>query len=351
MKFKILVIALVLNLVIGITAYELRPSKINYYITAENIYFTVPANFPKPFYSFRNNPITPAGFKLGRILFYDPVLSLDESISCANCHQPIAAFADFGHPVSAGIKHCAGTRNAPGLFNLAWNNSMMWDGRIKDLKISPINAITNPCEMANELNNIASRLQAIPPYPMLFRAAFGKPEVTPANVLNALTQFMAMIVSANSKYDKYIRKEPGGNFTIEEKQGYLLFRQKCSGCHTEPLFTDQSYRNNGLDVHSHDHGRYNSTHDTNDIDKFRVPSLRNIELTAPYMHDGRFATLADVMNHYNTGVMANAHLDIHLQQNGVRGIPLSVDDQNKIISFLKTLTDKELVNDPRFQKP
>jgi cytochrome c peroxidase len=351
MRYKLLAIGIILNLVIGITAYNLRPAKINYHESPANVAFSVPSNFPKPVFDFKNHPVTPAGFKLGRILFYDRSLSMDQSVSCASCHQSFAAFANLDLPVSHGVKQCSGTRNAPGLFNLAWEQSFMWDGGVQYLPQSASRALINPCEMAIDLHTVSTRLQDIKPYEQLFRSAFGKSEITPPDILNALTQFTAMLVSANSRYDKYMRKEPEGKLTTGEIQGYALFRRKCSSCHTEPLFTDHSYRNNGLDVQSGDPGRGRITHKAGDEGKFRVPSLRNVELTAPYMHDGRFATLEEVLAHYANGVKNNVHLDAQLKHDGTMGIALPGSDQRMIIAFLKTLTDRQFINNTSFQMP
>lgn len=318
---------------------------------ADTIRFVVPENFPPPAYQFTNNPVTDAGFALGRYLFYDPLLSKDKSIACSNCHQYFAAFANLDHPVSHGVDLCFGTRNAPPLFNLAWQKEFMWDGGVKHIEVSPLTAITSTCEMASSLDTITDRLKKSPVYPEMFQKAFGTTEINSQRVLRALAQFTAMLISANSKYDKYIRKELGGNFTDEEEKGYELFKLHCSSCHTEPLFTDLSYRNNGLDEISEDPGRDTITNNESDRGKFRVPSLRNVELTSPYMHDGRFETLEEVLDHYNNGVKNNVNLDPLLKKNTKPGIPLTTEEQKQIIAFLKTLTDTTFVNDKRFQQP
>ncbi|MEO3405514.1 cytochrome c peroxidase [Mucilaginibacter sp. CAU 1740] len=351
MKLKLVVIGAILNLIIGFTAYNLQPTKINYNSSSENATFKRPPNFPEPSYDFEYYPVTPAGFKLGRLLFYEPLLSLDQSITCANCHQSFAAFSNLNFPVSHGIKQCAGSRNTPALFNLAWDKSFMWDGSVHDLRHTVNRAITNRCELAIDLNIVSARLQTTEPYPLLFDAAFKSVKISPERVVDALTQFMCAMVSSNSRYDKYARHERGADFTEVEKQGYVLFKKKCNTCHAEPLFTDHSYRSNGLDLQSGDYGRFIITNSPNDKFKFRVPSLRNVEVTAPYMHDGRFATLKDVMAHYSNGISQKTNPDIALINNGVTGLRLSNDDQTKIVAFLKTLTDKGFINDKRFQIP
>jgi cytochrome c peroxidase len=310
--------------------------------------FVVPSNFPGPVYQFGNNTVTKDGFELGHRLFYEDALSVDNSTNCGTCHQHFAAFANLDHSVSHGVNNCFGTRNAPPLFNLAWQQEFMWDGGVHNIEVSGLNALTNPCEMANSLDNIVSTLNNKPPYPELFRKAFGTAGINSQRLFRALTQFTAMMISANSKYDKHVRNEPGGAFTTDEEAGYSLFKAKCSSCHPEPLFTDGSYRSNGLDLNPRDPGRDSITQTGADKGKFRVPSLRNVELTRPYMHDGRFYALEDVLEHYNSKVKAHANLDPGLKKNGTLGIPLTKAEQQQIILFLKTLTDNDFVHDKRF---
>lgn len=348
MKAKVVVFFVLLVFVIGSSAFNYDAGRGP---LTDSIHFTVPANFPEPVYDFKDNPVTSNGFKLGRLLFYDPLLSKDKSISCANCHQSFAAFAQLDHPVSHGVDECLGTRNTPALFNLAWQKEFMWDGGVSHIEVSPLNALTNSCEMANSLDEIVSRLKLSKDYPVLFKAAFGSREINSQVLFRALAQFTSMLVSSNSKYDKYIRHEPGGDFTADEEAGYILFKEKCSNCHKEPLFTDRSYRSNGLDVNPDDIGRDSITHRETDRGKFRVPSLRNVEISSPYMHDGRFDNLKQVLEHYNSGVKHMANLDPELQKNGVYGIKLSAIEQVRLVTFLKTLTDLEFINDKRFQAP
>jgi cytochrome c peroxidase len=313
-----------------------------------NLKLVVPANFPAPVYQFEENKLTKDGFELGHRLFYENALSVDNSVNCGTCHQPFAAFANLDHSVSHGVNNCFGTRNAPPLFNLIWQQEFMWDGGVHNIEVSGLNALTNPCEMANSLDQIVDTLNKTAPYPELFRKAFGTTEINSQRLFKALTQFTGLMISSNSKYDKYIRKEGGGDFTSDELAGYLLFKSKCSSCHSEPLFTDRTFRSNGLDLFPKDAGRDSITQTPADRGKFRVPSLRNIELTRPYMHDGRFYTLEDVLEHYNSGVKSHANLDPELKNNVTLGISLSKPEQAQIISFLKTLTDHEFIQDKRF---
>lgn len=353
MNKKTIIVASIafINLIIIFVGYHIRPSPLNYDTASVKLDFTLPPNFPVPNAPFGQQQITPAGFQLGRLLFYDRVLSLNNSISCASCHQAAAAFSDENKSLSQGMKQCTGTRNAPALFNLAWQKEYMWDGRIKELQLLSHNAITNPCEIANSMAGAVDKLRLNSNYKIFFKAAFGSTAIDSTKMLNALAQFMTMLVSANSRYDKYTRHENGGIFTDTEKQGYTLFKKNCSVCHQEPLFTDMSYRNNGLDLISRDPGKSSSTHLVSDIGKFRVPSLRNIEVTAPYMHDGRLGTLEEVLDHYTEGIKQHSNLDGELQQNGKIGITLSASERSKIIAFLKTLTDNDFLTDPRFQRP
>jgi cytochrome c peroxidase len=237
------------------------------------------------------------------------------------------------------------------LFNLAWQREFFWDGGSKNLEIVPINAVNDPCEMGSSLTSIVSFLNTTAPYPTLFKEAFGTETATSQLFLKALTQFMAPMVSADSKYDLVKREPAKYQFTEQELIGYQLFKNKCSGCHPEPLFTDLSYRSNGLDVNSIDEGRKIITDLATDLGRFRVPTLRNIELSAPYMHDGRFNTLAKVLDHYNNGVQAAANLDATLINGSTRGIPLTAIQKEQLTKFLKTLTDEKFTQNKIFSEP
>ncbi len=314
----------------------------------EEIRFVVPNNFPDAVYKFEGNALTNKGFALGKKLFYDTRLSADQTISCGSCHQQFAGFANLDHQVSHGVNNCLGKRNAPVLFNLAWQKEFFWDGGAKNLEIVPLNAITDACEMGTDLNAVIAFLNSTSPYPQLFKDAFGTNTINSQLLLKALAQFTATMVSDNSKYDKVIRKET--SFTNDEQQGYQLFKEKCANCHTEPLFTNLNYSNNGLDLSSRDEGRKIITGLAADQGKFRIPTLRNIELSAPYMHDGRFNTLDKVLDHYSFGVKSHENLDPSLLKNSQLGIPLSMPEKQQIISFLKTLTDDEFIKNKIFNE-
>jgi len=306
--------------------------------------FQTPANFPDPVYKLENNKVTEAGFILGRNLFYEPRLSRNNTISCGSCHIQSSAFTQHGHDVSHGIDDRLGTRNSPPIMNLAWNKAFMWGGGVFDLDLQPIVPITAHEEMDESLDNVMAKLRQTAKYSGMFKEAFGSEEITTARFMKALSQFMIMCVSANSKYDKVMRKEQNATFTATEQAGYDLFKAKCSSCHSEPLFTDGSFRNNGLAPSAiNDLGLYAATLIGTDRYKFKVPSLRNLTYTAPYMHDGRFLTLNGVFDHYNSEVQATANLDPILQQNGIHGISLSTDDRSKLTAFLKTLDDADFV--------
>ena len=304
--------------------------------------FQIPKNWPSPQYDFKNNPVTAAGFVLGRKLFYDAQLSRDGSVSCGSCHQQFAAFAQLDHRVSHGIGGVNGKRNAPGLFNLAWQPQLMWDGAATHLETQPILPISNPLEMGESLADIVEKLKADKSYSKLFEQAFGTPGIDSQRTLRALAQFTGSLVSNHSRYDRYIAGEE--KFSADERAGLDLFRQSCAACHREPLFTDYSYRSNGLDAHSEDEGRKGVTTKAEDQGLFRVPSLRNVALTSPYMHDGRFTTLEQVLDHYDHGVVASAALDPLL----AKGITLNAQQRRELLSFLSTLSDKQFINDVRF---
>ncbi|SDL58342.1 cytochrome c peroxidase [Pedobacter sp. ok626] len=307
--------------------------------------FRKPANFPEPVYNLANNPVTKEGFELGRALFYEPRLSRNNTITCGSCHIQSSAFTQHGHDVSHGIDDRLGTRNSPPIMNLAWNKAFMWGGGVYDLDLQPITPITTHEEMDENLENVLNKIRALPKYTAMFKGAFGTEEVTTARFMKALSQFMLMCVSSNSKYDKVMRKEAGAAFTTDEQAGYVLFKDKCASCHSEPLFTDGSFRNNGLGISTiNDKGLYGATLIETDKYKFKVPSLRNLQYTAPYMHDGRFLSLAGVLEYYHSEVQATPNLDPVLNQNGKLGIALKEDQKAKLTAFLNTLNDTEFIN-------
>lgn len=321
--------------------------------TTETLEVPQPSYFPAMVYDLKSNPVTTDGFQLGRSLFYDGILSRNGTIACGTCHQQAAAFTHHGHDLSHGIDDKIGMRNAPAIQNMAWEKDFLWDGGVHQLDLFPMAPIENPVEMDEKLPNVLQKLRDSknPNYPELFKKAFGTPEITTERFTKALSQFMLFLVSNNSRYDLYLRGTTNA-LTSTEKEGLALFKQKCASCHAGELFSDRSFRNNGLDMtRSIDQGRFRITQNPADEYKFKVPSLRNVGYTAPYMHDGRFATLDQVLDHYAKNVKQSPTLDPALQQNSTLGIPLTDEEKTKIIAFLKTLSDEQFVKDWRFSDP
>jgi cytochrome c peroxidase len=321
-------------------------SKVVPIVTDNDIILKWPDYFPSPIYNFEENPISKEGFLLGKKLFYDPILSVDNTISCGSCHQLFVAFAHADHKVSHGIENKLGVRNSQALFNLIWQREFFWDGGSKHIEVQPIGPITNPVEMNETLENVINKLRQNAGYKSLFKSAFNSDSITSQLMLKALVQFMGSFISADSRYDKY-RVDPQKNpLSADELSGLNLFEKKCNTCHPAPLFTDLSYRNNGLDETFTDSGRFRITNINSDLGKFKVPSLRNIEFTKPYMHDGRFESLEQVLDHYHSGIKLSGTLDTSLKV----GIALSGSEKQHLISFLKTLSDKSFITDDRFKE-
>jgi cytochrome c peroxidase len=313
-------------------------------IPVDDVKEIIPEGWPTPYYNFSNNPITPNGFILGRTLFYDPILSADNTISCGSCHQQFVAFAHAGHTVSHGINGLLGIRNAPAIQNMNWNPYYMHDGGVLNLELQPAAPITNPVEMNESLSNVVNKLSNSGKYNQLFTKAYGDADVSTQRIFKALAQFMGTLYSYNSKYDEV--KKGRATFTSNEENGYNLFLQKCASCHKEPLFSDYQFRNNGLAINPliNDSGRAHITGDPGDRYKFKTPSLRNIEKTSPYMHDGSLQTLEQCLDHYTSGIANLTNLDPALSG----GISLTLQDKSDIISFLKTLTDTKFLTDKRY---
>lgn len=316
-------------------------------ISEKDVEFISPKNFPKPVYNLKENKITPQGFLLGRKLFYDPILSKDNFTSCASCHQRFAAFAHVDHALAHGIRGQIGKRNVPALQNLVWKKEYMADGGINHLDLQPIAPITSPIEMGESLDSVIFKLRKDTIYPRMFSKAFGDTSITTGRLMKSLSQFLALMVSSDSRYDKYIKGEE--KFTDKELNGLKLFRTHCVSCHKEPMLTDYSYRNIGLKPDSalNDSGRAIITGNPKDYMKFQVPGLRNIEMTYPYMHDGRFKNLEEVVDHYSNHDFFTAGVDPVIKK-----MPgLSQEERLDIIIFLRTLTDKTFLYDRRFIDP
>jgi cytochrome c peroxidase len=336
---SVLIIIFLLNGFIGENPY--------FIITKKDVELQIPKGFPKPLYEFKNNKPTPQGFLLGRKLFHDPVLSKDSSTSCSSCHQRFAAFAHIDHSLSHGINGLIGTRNVPPIQNIIWQKNFMWDGGVNHIEVQPLSPITNPKEMDESLENIIVKLKRNPVYVDLFYKAFHDSVITSEKILKAISQFTGLMISSNSRYDKFMRKED--TLSTAELNGLNLFRNHCENCHKEPLFTDNTFRNIGLipDTALRDAGRAKITGLETDFMKFKVPSLRNVEMTYPYMHDGRFKNLQQVLNHYSEGNFFTANFDSSI----VRNIGLTGAEKSDIIAFLKALTDQEFLHDRRFIDP
>jgi cytochrome c peroxidase len=315
----------------------------------------LPSVTPKPLPA--DNVATREGVALGRMLFYDPILSGNNSQSCASCHHQEKAFTDYPK-FSRGIDGSVGDRNAMPLFNLMWSPTLFWDGRDANLEEQALHPIENPIEMKASLPDVLAKLNASPTYPQLFFKAFGTRTITKQHLGKALAQFERSIISCNSRYDKIVADPfDKDSFSAGEARGFLLFTGNnekidgdCIHCHTiGSTFTDFDFKNNGLDAIPKDSGRYLVTKRASDIGKFKTPTVRNIALTAPYMHDGRFNTLEEVMDHYNINFHEGGNLDpAMVVQVKAR---LTKQNRNDIIAFLKTLTDSVMITNPAYSKP
>lgn len=300
----------------------------------------VPARFP-PAQIPLDNPLTVEGIELGRRLFGDPVLSIDSTIACASCHLPTAAFSD---PAVQSLGVAGQTRrNSMPLFNLAWGSEFFWDGRSPSLEDQALHPVEDATEMGERWDHVVEKLNRHPQYPALFARAFGDHlPISRELATQAIAQFERTLVSANSKYDRWLRGDVV--LTSEEKAGFDLFfteQGDCFHCHVDPLFTDNEFHNNGLDMAPPDSGRAAISGRRADRGKFKTPSLRNIEYTAPYMHDGRFATLQEVVAHYNAGFVRTSLTDPLLL---IRpSLELSPAQQAALVAFLKTLSDPSFI--------
>ena len=281
---------------------------------------------------------------LGRRLFYDPVLSVDQTTSCGTCHQQFAAFAHVDHALSHGVYGRIGTRNVPALQNLASRRGFMWDGAIEHLDMQALSPLTSHAEMGETLPRILEKLDSVGWCRTLMTQAYGSPDITIPRVLRALGRFVATLESRSSRFDRW----HAGQDTLaeNERRGYDLFRAYCASCHNGTDFTDDSFRSNGLPLDSllMDHGRERVTLDEQDRYRFKVPSLRNVGRTMPYMHDGRFKRLRDVLAHYAQQDDLADHADPL-----VRSIaPLDDRARKDLIAFLLTLTDEAFLRDTAF---
>lgn len=316
----------------------------------------LPIHFGAQYEIPKDNPLTKAGVALGKMLFFDTRLSADSSVSCATCHQPRLAFTD-GLPTSIGIRGQVSPRNAPSLANLMWQKKFFWDGRVNSLEEQVLHPIESPIEMDLPLSVLIGKLQSIEMYSNAFKKAFGTRKITKEHIAKALAQFVRTLISSNSRYDKIVRGEVIP--TEREKRVINLFFThpipevgarggNCGDCHGSHLTTLGTFHDNGLDSLPKDKGLGGVTGKATDVGKMKTPSLRNIALTAPYMHDGRFKTLREVIEHYNHHIQNSPNLDPLIQQasNEIEGTSLKLTEQEKedILFFLEMLTDSTFIN-------
>jgi len=311
-------------------------------------HFRVPAGFPIPSLP-RDNPLTVEGVTLGARLFHEKLLARDNTLSCASCHKETQAFSDSPRRFSKGVDEQEGVRNAMPLFNLAWKREFFWDGRASSLRQQVLMPIQDAKEMHQPLEKMVEKLAAAPGYTDQFEKAFGSREVSADRVARALEQFVLTLESSDSKFDRALKGRV--ELSEKEKRGFELFMTEydprrgltgadCFHCHGGPLFSDFRFTNNGLDADSADTGRERVTGNRLDKGKFAIPSLRNVALTGPYMHDGRFQTLEEVVEHYCTGTKRSATLDPNLAKHPDGGVPLGADDKKALVAFLKALTEE-----------
>ena len=321
----------------------------------------VPDHFPQPLIP-EDNPLTVQGIELGRHLFYDPIMSSDSTQSCFSCHNAQLAFSD-GLAVSTGVLGIEGTRSSMPLFNLAYNTKgFFWDGRSQTLEDQALLPIEDHIELNESWENVVEKLRAHPNYPVMFREAFGidkKSEITKDLAVKAIAQFERIMISGTSRFDKVVWQLEGWPTDSEQRGRNLFFVEfagpeahpGCSHCHGTELFTNNDYFNNGLQEAEtledfDDLGLGGVTGNIYDNGKFRAPSLRNIALTAPYMHDGRFNTLGEVLDHYASGGHQTENVDANIQP-----FEMSEQDKEDLIAFMNMLTDTTFINNPAFQNP
>jgi cytochrome c peroxidase len=307
-----------------------------------------------------DNPLTIEGVALGRKLFYDTKLSADNTQACASCHAPTSGFTDPDQ-FSTGIDGLQGNRNSMPIVNLGWAKKLFWDGRAVSLEDQAFGPVVNPIEMHNTWASAVSVLQEDYLYPELFNQAFGSTVIDSVMVSKAIAQFERTMISGNAPFDRYLRGEETGMTEQEELevyQGFALFMDETKGdcfhCHGDaymPLWTDNLFHNNGLDATFTDNGLGLITGNVNDNGKFKTPTLRNLKYTAPYMHDGRFTTLDEVVNHYSFGLQNSSTIDPLMKNVSSGGVALSPVEKGLLIKFLESLSDESYITNPDFQAP
>jgi cytochrome c peroxidase len=320
-------------------------------------FVTVPLGFPELPVPL-DNPLTVEGVDLGRKLFHDKILSKNGVQSCASCHNKQYGFTDNGLQFSKGVSGQNGTRNAMPVFNLAWvekfaktDHRFFWDGGAKNMESQVIGPIQNPLEMEETLTNVLAKLNSDPVYPGLFKKAFGSDSITTQLLMKAIAQYERIIVSGNTRFDRFRIFQDMNELTDQEKRGFDLFNREdkadCFHCHNlnSAFSTDFLFHNNGHQ--STDKGLQGITNDPEDAGKFRTPTLRNLVFTAPYMHDGRLATLEDVVEFYNSGASRVFPADPFITKHPT-GLSLTADEKADLVAFLKTLTDSTLLSNPAY---
>lgn len=346
---RLLFILILANVLMGCRKSEELPQPVYAPIPYE---LSLPSHFPEMVIP-EDNPLTVQGVYLGRHLFWDTRLSGDNTMACATCHLPQFSFSD-NHPTSIGIDGEYGTRNTMVLQNIAWANDYFWDGRAKTLEEQVLLPVENPIEMHETWSHFMDEIRDDEKYKTMFFEAFGVVAFDSTHAAKAMAQFLRTMVSCNSKYDRIIQGEEA--FTIQEQAGFDSFNAlsggDCFHCHGGSLTTDFSYKNNGLDAVPIDTGRGLVTGDPNDYYKFKVPPLRNIEYSAPYMHDGRFATIDEVISHYSIGLEPTSpNISPLMEFASQGGVQLTPQEIAELKAFLLTLSDPDFINNPDFQNP
>ena len=303
-----------------------------------------PRNYiPKPYYKIPINAEKNDTVRLGQLLFYDNILSANNEVSCASCHNSYNAFAHTDHELSHGIFDSIGNRNAPGLFNLAWQKELFWDGAAHHIESQALAPLSDPNELGSSIEKLIDKLRSSDFYRAEFFDVYGDSLINSKRVLGAISSFELSLISFGAKYDQV--KQGATSFSEQEENGYRLFSKHCNQCHAEPLFSSFEYRDNGLqaDTILDDQGRFLVTGDPKDKYKFKVPSLRNISYTYPYMHDGRFQNINEVLDHYESKKKGKTDLR--------KPIKMNFNDRADLISFLLTLNDKAFVFNPTHSFP
>jgi len=353
---------LLLLFIVIVVALSCKKDKVDHIPTPYIL--DIPSHFPVMQIP-EDNPMTVEGVALGRRLFYEKQLSGDNTISCAACHSPSNAFSD-PNQYSEGIDGILGTRNSMALINVGWNDFFFWDGRAKTLEEQILIPVEDPIEMHDNWASVMSTISTDLTYKNMFFEAFQTTDIDSTHAAKAIAQFIRTMISGSSKYDVMYKAENNLLLTVSEQNiystvtpqetaGYDLFKSlngaDCFHCHNGPLVQVQKFSNNGLDAIFTDNGRGAITENLNDMGKFKVPTLRNIEYSGPYMHDGRFETLDEVIEHYSSGVQISSTIDPLIEFASQGGVQLDAFEKDLVKKFLLTLTDETFINNPDFQEP